>query len=331
MQFVNFQDMSLTILANRRKLPDKIDLIVGVPRTGLLPATMLATQLNLPLTDVDGLKADRIFGFGDTKESPDLARALSSNRTVLVIDDSVSSGRAFRKIRKSLEHIRGNIVYCAVFALIDDHPDVDVVMKKVSAHCIGPWSMLHTNVVGNFCVDVDGVLCRNPGPSEGGGEGYRKFLREVEQLYSTSGEIGCIVTSRLEGYRKETEGWLEAHGIKFKKLVMAKSEDEHKNGAFYKARVYKESGADLFIESEMVDSEKIFEITGKPVLCVATQILLSEQSDLTLNRKVSYEVSTGVAKLKLKIRRFIGDSLYYFLKQMLGRGKASGRENSKSF
>ena len=46
------------------RLPRDLELIVGVPRSGLLAASMLALHLNLPLTDVEGLIEGRVLQSG---------------------------------------------------------------------------------------------------------------------------------------------------------------------------------------------------------------------------------------------------------------------------
>jgi hypothetical protein len=43
------------------QLPSDLDLIVGIPRSGLLVANLLALHQNLPLTDIDGFLAGKIF------------------------------------------------------------------------------------------------------------------------------------------------------------------------------------------------------------------------------------------------------------------------------
>ena len=94
MRFLNHRDMALALIKHRRKLPQRIDLVVGVPRSGMIPATMLATQMNVPLVDADGFLEGRLFRHGSTKRRPDLDQALADERVVLIMDDVIGSGRA---------------------------------------------------------------------------------------------------------------------------------------------------------------------------------------------------------------------------------------------
>ncbi|WP_295804061.1 phosphoribosyltransferase family protein [uncultured Microbulbifer sp.] len=321
MQFVNYQQMSLALQENRRKLPKKIDLVVGIPRSGMIPATMLATQLNLPLTDIDGLKAGRLLGFGDTKKTPDIEAAHAADRTVLVIDDAVGSGRAFKKARKDLEGVEGHVVFCAVFAPVAKHPDVDVVLEKLASTLVAPWNLLHSSVLRNACVDIDEVFCRNPVAYEyDNDEVYRRFLLEAEQLHASSGEIGWLITSRRETYRPETEAWLEKYGVKYRELIMTQSDEEHANSPAFKARVYQETGAGLFIESDAAVAAEIFALSKRPVVCIETQSVVSGSNQVDTGGKMVARTSMGLAKLKLQLRNLIGDNAYYAIKSIAGRG-----------
>ena len=65
MNYRSVADLNRSIVSWLPSLPGDIELIVGVPRSGLLAANLLALHRNLPLTDIDGLLAGRIFESGD--------------------------------------------------------------------------------------------------------------------------------------------------------------------------------------------------------------------------------------------------------------------------
>ena len=52
MNFRTIAQMNECIVSSLGQVPRDIDLIVGVPRSGILPATILALYLNVALTDV---------------------------------------------------------------------------------------------------------------------------------------------------------------------------------------------------------------------------------------------------------------------------------------
>lgn len=53
MNYRNIDDLNHCILQHLSILPRDFDLIVGVPRSGMFPANLLALYLNLPVTDID--------------------------------------------------------------------------------------------------------------------------------------------------------------------------------------------------------------------------------------------------------------------------------------
>ena len=62
--FRSIEDMNQAIIKGLYKVPRDIDLIAGIPRSGLLAANILALHMNLPLTDFDGLLEKRLFKSG---------------------------------------------------------------------------------------------------------------------------------------------------------------------------------------------------------------------------------------------------------------------------
>lgn len=52
-EYRSIVDMNNIIVKNLQKLPHDIDLVVGIPRSGMLPANLIALYLNKPFTDID--------------------------------------------------------------------------------------------------------------------------------------------------------------------------------------------------------------------------------------------------------------------------------------
>ena len=71
MNFKTFEDLSKTVSNNLYKIPSDVDLVVGIPKSGIMVASMIALHLNLPLTDLDSLESGKIFSSGSTKQRKD--------------------------------------------------------------------------------------------------------------------------------------------------------------------------------------------------------------------------------------------------------------------
>jgi uncharacterized HAD superfamily protein/adenine/guanine phosphoribosyltransferase-like PRPP-binding protein len=273
--------MNDAILRNLHRLPRDIDLVVGVPRSGILAATLVSLTANIPMTDLDSFLAGRIYTSGITKRRAALDRQHADMRKILVIDDSIAGGNAIRDARDKIAAagIEGDFIYAAVFGLEPQHQETDIVLEVVPHPRMFQWNFMHHIFLEQCCVDIDGVLCLDPTEEENDdGPIYEKFLAEARTLLGPTRKIGWLVTSRLEKYRKLTEAWLAKHEIKYDHLIMldlpSKAERQRlgAHGSF-KAEFYRKSNAILFIESEHEQALRIARLSGKPVLCVETNIV----------------------------------------------------------
>lgn len=89
MEYKDFASLNVDTRQFAREVPSDIDLIVGIPRSGLLAANILSLYLDVLMTDVDGLCEGRIF---DTGSRFDESWSFDTIDSVLVVDDSVNSG-----------------------------------------------------------------------------------------------------------------------------------------------------------------------------------------------------------------------------------------------
>ena len=85
--FVTYQQLVKDSVALAEKIHGRFDAVVAVPRSGCLPATIVATELNLPLG---------VVGSRDVFAGERLGSDPFEHRSVLLVDDSVSSGRAMQ-------------------------------------------------------------------------------------------------------------------------------------------------------------------------------------------------------------------------------------------
>ena len=265
------------------RLPRDLEVVVGVPRSGLLAGSLLALHLNLPFTDVEGLVAGRVFTSGarlsGQKQENLQLDLLSTKRTVLVVDDSVYAGNQFRltKARLQAAGLPHTLRYAAVFVRPDTEEHVDFFGDVVPAPRMFEWNFMHHKHLALTCMDIDGVLCRDPLKHENDdGDKYGTFLSCADPLHLPTKPVGWLVTCRLEKYRAQTEAWLAQHGVEYGELVMMDHPDQAArraagNHGEYKAEVYRRTGAQMFIESSIRQAVTIADLSGKPVLCMDTR------------------------------------------------------------
>lgn len=249
-------------------LADDYDVIVGVPRSGLLAASAIALKLGKPLSVPDR--------FPEIVWQSEQMRPLSEISRVLLIDDSVSTGKALARAKASLARTAPEvrISTAAVYVTDEGRALVDAYHAVVPRPRLFEWNMLHAKR-GTLGVDFDGVLSEDcPRGLVAGTEAYGAWLISARPYLIPHFEIDCIVSNRLEAYRADTEAWLARHGVRYKKLILAPEKNEEDKVA-HKAGILARERLALFWESSRSEAEALWKRTGTPILCTDTRELFS--------------------------------------------------------
>ncbi len=284
MEFRSVHQLNADIATWSESLPRDVDLVVGIPRSGMLAATMLALHLHLPLADLDGLLAGRVLGGGRRMEGAAPEDVVATARRILVVDDSTNRGGAMKEAQARVAaepSLAGRVVWGAPYVAPGAAEGlVDHWYEKVPQPRAFEWNILHHSGLVDACMDIDGVLCRDPLDDENDdGPAYTGFLRDVPPRLVPASEVGWLVTSRLERYRPETEEWLARHGIRYRELVMhaatsAEQRRRERSHATHKAAVYTRTRAWLFIESDLDQAVEIADAAKRPVYCTGTRTMV---------------------------------------------------------
>ncbi|WP_417809339.1 phosphoribosyltransferase [Thioclava sp.] len=326
MQYRSIADMNDAIVHAMHRLPRDLDLVVGVPRSGMIAAQFIALLANIRLSDLDSYLAGRVYSSGATKAAgmrPDGQGA----RRVLVVDDSINGGTAMAQARARVEAANpgDEVIFGAVYGSKPHHPEADLVFETVPWPRLFQWNFMHHKLLKNSCIDIDGVLCHDPTSAENDdGAAYLRFLSEARPLYQMSRPLGTLVTSRLEKYRPQTESWLAAQGLRYDRLVMLdlpSKAERQRLGAHgdFKGAQYRDSDAILFIESENRQAMRIAEVSGKPVLCLQTHRLIEPSQAAVVDAGLRDEARPARRILKKAAYSLLGQRRMLKLKQRLGR------------
>jgi uncharacterized HAD superfamily protein/hypoxanthine phosphoribosyltransferase len=305
MYYRNITDLNQIILKRLSILPRDFDLIVGIPRSGMMPANLLAFYLNKPYTDIHSFMNGHIYKAGARGQFFDIKEF----KKILVVDDSIASGKAIVEARENLKNfeVDFSISYCAIYIVPGKEKMVDYYFEKIPLPRYFQWNILNHTTLKKACFDIDGVLCIDPTDEQNDdGPKYIDFILNAPPLFIPGSEIGTLVTSRLEKYRKETETWLTKNKIKYNDLVMLdlpnkEARQKANSHAVHKANTYKDSKYVLFIESSLSQAIEINRITKKPVFCTENFEMIFE------NESVYYNVKSGkyfpfLRRIALKIR-----------------------------
>jgi uncharacterized HAD superfamily protein len=311
MKYKSFSDLSRDIRDNICKVNNQnFDLIVGVPRSGMVPSYMVSLLLNLNCIDLPAFIRNEKLSKGITRGvGTDIVYSHDA-KNILLIDDSILSGKSMLNSLKQIQtKFQGLITTAAIYSSHKNHENADIVFIQVEPPRVFEWNIFHHLVVSNSCFDIDGVLCYDPSNEENDdGDKYVEFLCNAKPRFIPTGKIDYLITNRLEKYRTQTELWLSKNSIKFNKLIMLDlpgKEDRLAQPDYYshKADFYKNSDSSLFVESDINQAIEIANRSNKFVFCVDENVMISP-GGLTRFKNKNYLFSRVRFKLsKIQVLR----------------------------
>lgn len=248
------------------------DVVVGIPRSGMLPASILSLGLDIPLSDLHSFCRGKRWA----RSGFDKAESCRAKR-ILLVDDATGFGKTMSQAIHQIRHARTNvqIMTCGVFATEEAAARLTIAFDICPKPRIFEWNWFRNGgALKDSCVDIDGVLCLDPtGKQKRDADAYRNFVLNAVPLFRTQYPVHAFVTGRSSEFRAETEAWLDRHGFKYGALKMldGKSPRTAEGHARLKADFYTSSGATLFIESNPAQAEMIAKISGKQCLCITTR------------------------------------------------------------
>ena len=278
--YKTYYDLSIDIKNNLYKLPENIDLIVGIPRSGMFPASIISMYLSKPLCTLESF-------IDGNYHSLTTSRIKFSNeiKNVLIVDDSISFGQAISKAKKLINENKltnkYNIKYLAIYYKTEDYRNfIDVAFEKIPSPRLFQWNYLNHVFLQDAAFDIDGVLCYDPTNEENDdGDRYRQFILNARPLFIPQYKIAYIITSRLEKYKEETKEWLKKNNVQYDHLIMlsgytAEQRKRLNLHAKFKAEQYKKlTDIQLFIESNRNQAQEISRLTNKLCFCATTDEL----------------------------------------------------------
>lgn len=282
MKFVTLSDLVQDIRKNLHKIPHNIDFVMGIPRSGMIAASIISEYLNAPLIDIDSfISGAKPTGGGRLQYHIGTGK---DRKRVLVVDDTIFSGRSKKASTAKLAPFNSayEFVYIVVY-LEGPCTDVDVWLEDLrrftnsfKEYVLYEWNIFHhgPKITGECIYDFDNVLCVEP-PDERLGQPYIDYIKNATPLFLPTSKIGEIVSFRLEKYSDITKRWLDEYNVSYGGLTLfpAQSWDERSatriSPAAFKADIYRHRPwAKLFVESDDRQAREIYESTGKPVYCV---------------------------------------------------------------
>ncbi len=317
MHYRTVGDLSELVNTYAHRVPRDIDLIVGIPRSGMLVASILSLKLNIPMTDLYSFKRNDALEHNVLRSchGNQLARPWEANR-VLLVDDSIASGNSMREaVEMAREVYDGDVLTMVAFAMRDNTSSVDIFLETVEQPRLFEWNIMHHNLLSYSCMNLDGILCKTPPPFPGMSD-CEAYFADCKPLFIPSAKVGQLLTSMPESCRATAEAWLEQHGIRYDVLHMF-AEPERQDGhprptddpmlAFSVGVFKRDPHALLMFESDPDRARQIMEQTQKPVFCVPTNRMYTPGfSWNALIAPALRKMLTLRAKAVSRIREWIG-------------------------
>lgn len=244
--------------------------VAGIPRSGMLPASVIATHLHLPLYEL--AETGRLTRLGDGSRGRVLGYAGGAG-PLAVVDDTVYAGSAMRVARRHMLRLRRPAVFAAVYVRPEAAGVVDVWSRLLPCPHLLEWNIVNNGPFAGWAanlafragvaLDLDGVIVHDAASGGRVGSPY---------LVPRTHPCKLIATGRPERHRAETEALLRRAGARWERLEMMSdaAPDTVESIAQHKARHYAQSGCGFFIESDPVQAELIFRLAGKPTVCPRT-------------------------------------------------------------
>lgn len=251
-----------------------IRIVVGIARSGMIPASIIATHLGAELWTINN-ETGEINQLGRGRRFVDKTIA----GKVLLVDDSVYSGYAMSKAAPVVERFYGEKPLLAgVYCKASGARKVDFYGRITETHWF-QWNLFNAPYIGKVCFDHDGVLNRDFHAYED--DDGPRYLEAMENMLPTHNRPRCpinIVTARLEKYREPTLAWLDKHCIPVKNLIMGPWDTlQDRNEAYakgdvwrWKADAMKQLDCTLFVESCKHGAQMIAKHSGRHTIATDT-------------------------------------------------------------
>lgn len=273
MNFIPYHQLINDTKRFAQSLPNKYRGIISIPRSGNIPANILALHFNIPVYTIHE------FIHGVTFDNYTLRyKKESTSATYLVIDDSCNSGTRMNQCRAELSKFSDyTFEYASIYVSPGSSKYVDKYVLQVPLPRMFEWNIFNHGNLNKTLLDIDGVIC----PDTSAVSNIDEVLDETRYIDHISKSLPMniinvpvkgFVTSRMEKYRSITEEWLKKHGFSYGTLYMCNYSNaiERRKLKRYgkdKAEIYARSDAILMIESSQSQANEIFNITQKPVYC----------------------------------------------------------------
>jgi hypoxanthine phosphoribosyltransferase len=234
--FISNERLTTDCLSLIEKLPP-IEGVIGIPRSGMIPASIIAVNMSVPLYSISDEKLVVLNSMSDKGGSRMEVYKPNGSKNILLIDDTAFFGNAMSKHKELVEkllpskNIITSVIYSTPEAIEQKLIDIHLYTSKFP-HVL-EWNFFDAHPTLNGMFDLDGVFCEDcPYEIAEDETRYKNWIKTVKPIENRIPRLFpaiAICTGRLEKYRKETEEWLDRHNIKYSNLLMFQGTKEERD------------------------------------------------------------------------------------------------------
>lgn len=271
-EFISFEHLIFLCDQWIPRIDRNFDVIVGVPRSGLLVANILALKLGKPLTVPELVTSAWC--------SKSIQVEKKENQRFLLVDDSYQTGESMEKAVQQLLQSGISRDQIKTAALITSKNGVDRLDSygiELTKRRVFEWNLAHKKM--DVVSDLDGVLCVDPPAiTFDNEEEYAVWIKNAKPLFIPTFKINTILTSRIEKYRADTESWLQQNGVKYNNLIMSPELSraaQKMKGPLHKIEYLRTASHQIYWESSEKEAKQLKECKIKiPILIISTKRII---------------------------------------------------------
>ena len=254
------------------QLPPNTSAIAAIPRSGMIPASVIAAILHLPLYTIKGGELLDV-GRGSRLDSPPVLDH------VVVVDDTVMTGAQLKRARSQLAKYK-SVEFAAVYVEPAARDKPEYFASELEAPHLLEWNLFNCSYISNCITDMDGILCADPPWGKGvSRKDYETSLYNLAPRWLPRKQpVKAIVTARHEQYREITQQWLAKHGVLYDELIMGQwptveAQNEARAISNWKAEQFERIQPNFFVESDVHLAREIADTSGGWVICPDAQMV----------------------------------------------------------
>ncbi|MGC3873184.1 phosphoribosyltransferase [Halomonas sp. GXIMD04776] len=312
MNFKSYAELSNDIFSNIDKVQSQgYELVVAIPRSGVIPAYMLSLLLNIDCTNLHDFIKNNSLVKGNTRRTRRAMRNAWDAKKVLIVDDSVNTGASMVDVLSQIpKDCPCEITTLAIYGNTIGIPKVDVCLKYLASPRVFQWNMWHCVVMQRACVTLDGVILNWHAEENGKGQDAVNFVESIKPIVLPSYRIHSLITKQPEHSRKAIESWLSHHNVNYDNLVMAQSCDKNvvcdeQKYCDLKVDWYKGNPElSFFLEHDFDHALRIAKATGKPVFCTQTNDVVRPSVEAVIKHGKAHFVRINFARMKKLVKKW---------------------------